>query len=179
MATPPTKWMTFAEFELLPEPKGARLELRHGEPTPVPPPKNPHFLAQQRLRDLLSALAASNGCAVTEVGFRPRSENEFRIADVAYFSPSAWQKFQTSAYFEGAPDLVIEILSPSNTATEMLEKEALCLENGAREFWLVDLDRRQVRVSTPDGRSVTYKSTQQIPLFFGGSLSVDAVFTAS
>jgi len=69
------------------------------------------------------------------------------------------------------------VLSPSNTAMEMLDKEALCLENGAREFWVVDLERRQVRVSNPDGHSITYKSTQEIPLLFGGSLSVDAIFS--
>lgn len=38
-------------------------------------------------------------------------------------------------YLRGAPDLIIEVLSPSNTATEICDKEKLCLENGAREFW--------------------------------------------
>lgn len=46
MATTPTRLMTFAEFERLPEPAGARLELRNGEPVSVPPPENPHFLMQ-------------------------------------------------------------------------------------------------------------------------------------
>jgi hypothetical protein len=33
VATTPTRLMTFAEFEQLPEPQGSRLELRNGEPT--------------------------------------------------------------------------------------------------------------------------------------------------
>jgi Uma2 family endonuclease len=56
------------------------------------------------------------------------------------------------------------VLLPSNTAAEIFEKEKLCLQNGGREFWVVDPDRRQVKVSTPDGRTVTYPSGQEIPL---------------
>jgi Uma2 family endonuclease len=168
--------MTFAEFEQLPEPHSARLELRHGEPTPVPPPKWKHLMMERRLRSLLAAAAAGTGIVETEVGFRV-STTEFRIADVAFIRSERAERADPNGYFEGAPDLVIEVLSPSNSAMEMLDKEALCLENGAREFWLVDLERRQVKVSMPDGHSITYKSTQEIPLLFGGSLSVDAIFS--
>ena len=49
----------------------------------------------------------------------------------------------------GAPELVIEVLSPSNTAAEIYEKEQICLANGAQEFWVVDPDRRQVKMTTP------------------------------
>ena len=78
---------------------------------------------------------------------------------------------------EGAPDLVIEVLSPSNTAAEMLDKRNLCLETGSREFWVVDVDHRQVEVSIPDGHTITYKRGLEIPLFFGGRISVDAIFS--
>ena len=62
---------------------------------------------------------------------------------------------------------------------ELIEKKDLCLETGSREFWVVNAKRRHVEVSTPDGRTVTYKSGQQIPLIFGGSLAVDAIFPRS
>ncbi len=80
------------------------------------------------------------------------------------------------AICRGAPDLVIEVLSPSNTASEMLDKEQICLDNGAREFWVVDPIRRQVKVSGSDGRAATYKAGQSIPLLFGGTLLVDLIF---
>ena len=74
--------------------------------------------------------------------------------------------------------IVIEVLSASNTVTEMLEKEQLCLANGCQEFWVVDPDLRIVKVMTPDGRGITYHSGQEIPLSLlnNARISVDAVF---
>jgi len=66
----------------------------------------------------------------------------------------------------GAPDLVIEILSPSNTVAEMYEREELCLENGAQEFWVVDIDRRGVKVTTPAPRTITTREKTK-PTFVG------------
>ena len=73
---------------------------------------------------------------------------------------------------------MIEILSPSNTVAEIYDKEKLCLENGAKEFWVVDPDRRQVKVSTPDGRTLTYQSGQEISLSVlgGAKIAVDSIF---
>ena len=178
MATTPTRLMTFAEFEQIPDdPRGWRQELRHGEVITLAPPKHDHYLLQYRLRNLLEN-ASSAGVASTEMGFRPRPDHEFWFADVAWIRRERWDQIPRNGNIEGAPDLVVEVLSPSNTAAEMLDKEQTCLENGAGEFWVVDIDRLQVKVSTPDGHTITYKSGQQIPLFFapGSHLAVDAIF---
>ena len=73
---------------------------------------------------------------------------------------------------------MIEVLSPSNTVSEIFDKKTLCLENGSREFWVVDIEHRQVEVATPDGRTITYKAGQRIPLFFatGADIAIDAIF---
>ncbi len=169
--------MTFADFErLADDPQGFRHELRHGELVKVAPPKHKHHLIQHRLRCLLESTAGDSGEVTTYIGFRGLPEYEYRIADVAFVSKHRWERISPEGNLEGAPDIVIEVLSPSNGATEMLDKEQLCLENGSREFWLVDPDRRQVKISTSDGRTLTYKSGQHIPLLFGGSLNVDAIF---
>jgi hypothetical protein len=43
---------------------------------------------------------------------------------------------------------------------------------------VVDIDRLQVKVSTPDGRTVAYKSGQEIALQFAGKLAVHEIFRA-
>jgi hypothetical protein len=60
----------------------------------------------------------------------------------------------------------------------MNEREQLCLQNGAKEFWVVDADRSLMKVSTPDGITRTWQSGQEIPLplFGGNKLAVDAIF---
>ena len=177
MATSTTRLITFAEFEQLPDPRFGRYELRRGEPVIVAPPKLKHSTVQRRLRRLLEAAAGETGIVDSEFGFRPLPEDEFRIADVVFISQARWQGIDLNGYFEGVPDLVAEILSPSNTKKEMLDKRKLCLETGSLEFWVIDIDHRQIEVSTPDDRTITYQSGQQVPLFFAAaSLAVDAIF---
>ncbi len=173
-----TGLMTFAEFERLPESNAGRQELRHGELVCMSPPLHEHYLAQRLLRRLLEKAAGDAGAVDTEMAFRALPEHEYRVADVAFVSQERWRLIPRKGIMAGAPDLVIEVLSPSNTAAEMIDKKTLCLENGSREFWVVDIDHAQVEVSTPDGRGITYKSGQQIPLFFaeGAQLAVDAIF---
>jgi Uma2 family endonuclease len=45
---------------------------------------------------------------------------------------------------QGAPDLVIEILSPGNSKKEMRIKKSLYEENQIREYWIVDPERETV-----------------------------------
>ena len=60
----------------------------------------------------------------------------------------------------------------------MNEKEQLCLENGCQEFWVLDQAQRRIKISKPDGITVTYRPGQQISLtLFGGkTLAVDSLF---
>jgi len=44
----------------------------------------------------------------------------------------------------GAPDLVVEILSPGNSTKEMRDKKAIYEEAGVREYWIVDPERATV-----------------------------------
>jgi Uma2 family endonuclease len=178
VASSTTRLMTFAEFEKLPDPSGGHLELHHGEPIEVPPPKHGHLLTQRRLWHLLKPVAGRSGEVEIEVGYRPIPDHEYWVADVVFVSRERWEQIPRNENLQGPPELVIEVLSPSNTAAEIRAKKKLCLENGSKEFWVVDSDHREIEVSTPDGRTVTYKAGQQIPLFFapGASISVDAIF---
>ncbi len=174
MATTTTRLMTVAEYEQIPNPPGGRYELHHGELINVGYPKNPHIQAQWQLHQLLQAAAGNAGRAYVEFPYRPLPEHECWGADVAYLPRARWKEIRD--WLLGAPDLAVEVLSPSNTAAEIIEKRKLCLDNGSVQFWVVDTDHQLVEVSTPDGHSITYKSGQQIPLFFGGQIAVDEIF---
>jgi Uma2 family endonuclease len=175
VATTTTRLTTVKDYEKIPNPPGGAYELYHGEPVTVPFPQYPHVRAQWQLRRLLDAAAGDSGVVDKEFPFRPLPEHECWGADVPYLTRARWDSIDK--YLMGAPELVIEVLSPSNTMAKLRDKRQICLETGSREFWIVDTDLREVEVSTPAGHSVTYKSGQEIPLFFGVCIAVDEIFS--
>ena len=63
-----------------------------------------------------------------------------RVPDVAWGSREFFEGQRDRTPFSVAPEICVEVVSPSNAVAEMREKIALYLEAGAREVWLVDLD---------------------------------------
>jgi Uma2 family endonuclease len=171
--------MTVEQFRALPEPREGHSELHHGVPVVMPPPKHKHFAIQHRLVKLLGSVASHRDLIWTEVAFRPLPEHECWVADVAYVSEARYDAIDPEDNLHGAPELVIEVLSPSNTVAEISEKEAMCLENGCLEFWVVDPKRKTVKVSTPDRRTITYIEGDKIPLTVpaAGELAVAEIFS--
>ena len=51
---------------------------------------------------------------------------------------------------EGPPDLVIEVVSPSNRGRDLLTKRALYARAGVREYWLVDPEARTIEILVLD-----------------------------
>jgi Uma2 family endonuclease len=81
----------------------------------------------------------------------------------------------------GAPNLVIEILSPSNSGIEYLRKLNLYLKAGVREFWIVSPDDKTVQVSiAQEDASIwkTYEAGAVLPstVIEGLSVNLSEVF---
>lgn len=82
----------------------------------------------------------------------------------------------------GAPDLVVEILSPGNSPREMREKFTLYESSGVREYWLVQPETESVLIYTLDGdRYVTHQpktspDTMTGVIFPRLELNLDQVF---
>lgn len=145
--------LTVADFVKLPQSAaGVRQELHHGEIFESPPGKMLHTRMQQNLVDLLGPLLRRAEQRVDkEFPFRALAEHDVRIADVAVFEIARRDETSDDDYYRGVPPLVIEVLSPSNTASEMLDREETCLRNGGIELWLVDPHRRTVKVLQASG----------------------------
>ena len=63
-----------------------------------------------------------------------------KVADVAWASAEFLQRHGIANPYPEAPEIVIEILSPSSTLAEMEEKKELYFARGAREFWICQED---------------------------------------
>ena len=62
------------------------------------------------------------------------------IFNVAWLSQEFATKFALETPYRQSPELVIEIMSPSNSKEEMREKRELYFSKGAREVWICQED---------------------------------------
>ena len=164
------------QFRQLPE--GEFLyELHHGEVVELTRPRARHLELQHRLLMLLGPRLASFGAVRMEYPYRPLAEFELRAADVAAISRARWDAIDPDDNLHGAPELVIEVKSPSNTERQLRELVALCLNNGAVECWIVDAGEKSVTVIRREG-AARFAAGESISLsaFGGGELKVDEIF---
>jgi len=86
---------------------------------------------------------------------------------------------QTKGYIYGAPDLVIEIISPSERPGKISEKLGEYLQFGVKQVWQVYPEKREIIVNLPDGTTITYSDGDTLPggdLLPGFGMDVATVF---
>ncbi len=155
-----------------------RYELHYGELVEVTQPKYKHQRLESKLRDMLQAKLGPLWVAQTECPYRGTPEHDSRSADVGVVSKERNDQAESLDELFGAPDLVIEILSPSNRAGEMDDKEAFCLAHGCQSFWRINPPRRTVKVTDGGGHVQWYRDSDSISLtpFSAESITVQEIF---
>jgi Uma2 family endonuclease len=72
----------------------------------------------------------------------------------------------------GAPDWLIEILSPDQSTTKLIAKIQACLAEGSELGWLIDADERLVMGFQPGQPLVLYRDADRLPVFGAIDLSL-------
>lgn len=151
MRTPlPDTLITVDEFERLPDDE-SRSELVRGRVVREPPEGMNHGRLANRIAFHVTLFVAEHGLGEVfsaETGFVLFEDPPtVRAPDVAFVSEACLPSPQDSVRFgRRAPDLAVEIVSPSNTAAEILDKAADYLDAGTRLVWVVEPGRRCVTV---------------------------------
>jgi Uma2 family endonuclease len=154
-----------------------RCELHGGIIVPVTAPASKHEKMQWRLRHLLERSLGDGWFVATEIAYRPLPQFEIRRGDVVAISQTRWDAVDPDDNVYGAPELVIEIRSPSNTARQLRELSDLCLANGCQSFWVVDIAKRTVTTSERRDRSAVFEIGDEVPLIVvPGKLAVREIF---
>ncbi len=124
-----------ADYQALPE--EPRCELIYGELVVTPAPLVWHQVVTGRLLRYFQDLAATHGglAVVSPVDVRLFDHSVVQ-PDVVYVSPERLAIARRR--FEGAPDLVVEVLSPGSARRDKVWKLKLYAEAGVREYWIVD-----------------------------------------
>lgn len=139
---------TWADIRALPE--GVRAEIIDGEFFDMS--AAPALLHQQVLRALNEAFQSHFKGQVCEVYFAPV---DVKLADDSVVEPDLLvvcdpQQLQ-GTHVEGAPALVVEILSPSSSLHDRWRKMRLYARAGVAEYWIIDPVARMVEIYSLDG----------------------------
>jgi len=132
-----------------------RIELVRGELVREPPPGEVHGGVTTVLVARLFGFVHGRrlGKVYTETGFVLESDPDtVRGPDAAFVSAERIERARRRGpYLEGAPDLAVEVLSPSNAAREIEEKVLEYFGAGGRAVWVIDPRTRAVTVHRPNG----------------------------
>ena len=166
MASVTQKPITAAEFAQMPNPPdGSRQELVRGEIITMPPPGFRHGARQVRACTLLDHYAMTNRSGRVTVKSGVVTEHDpdtVRGPDVAYWSVERLPLDQEpEGYPTVAPDLAVEILSPSNRGPRIREKVREFFAAGVRMVWVISPEDRTVAVyRTPDEGQLLHEPAQ-------------------
>lgn len=110
-----------------------KIELNERGQIVMSPASNRHGILQAAVVRTLTR-ARQDGVTISECSIQ--TTKGVKVADVVWASAEFMDKQREITPYPKAPDVCIEILSPSNTAGEMEEKRELYFAKGAQEVWL-------------------------------------------
>jgi Uma2 family endonuclease len=132
-----------------------QVELVRGRLVVREPPGFRHGVVGLAIANRLVDFVRREGLGVVvaaETGFKLFSDPDtVRAADAAFIRRERIPDPQPLGYAALAPDLVVEVLSPSDRAGEVLNKVGDWLTAGSRLVWVIDPARRRARVYRADG----------------------------
>ena len=176
--------MTYQDLLALPD-DGLRHELIDGEHFVTPSPASKHQIILGNLHRLIGVHTHTAKCGVTlfapyDIVFTTYDVVE---PDLMYFSNARYAAVVTEKNAQGAPELVVEILSPGTRRRDEGLKRRLYERMSVDEYWTVDPAAETVRIyRLVNG---TYRDTRltrgesgalQTPLLPGLQISLDDVF---
>lgn len=147
--THPTIGLTWEAFIELPEELLRHAELHDGEVVQMASPGRPHQLALVNLIGAMLPWVRERG------GGEIVPDPHVRIAERWGYQPDlAWysaDRVPESGYWTQAPNLAVEILSPSTRRRDVLRKPGHYFSVDVLELWFIDVDERIVHSLRPDG----------------------------
>lgn len=137
----------YYDYTLMPEDK--RCELIEGEFFMTPSPTSVHQLASIRLEHHLSEHVQRKklGLVLNAPMDVVLSDEDVVQPDIIFISNER-KGILTKENIRGAPDLLVEILSPSNAKRDLVIKKKIYAKFAVREYWIVDPEAKTAEVMT-------------------------------
>jgi Uma2 family endonuclease len=170
--------LTLDDLEQMPDDFVHR-ELVNGELIELPPPELDHSDTAHNIYDSLSPFIRRrrSGKLYIEAGYKVTADKRNWIQpDVSFVFEK--RRDESNRFLFGAPDLAVEVISPSERPKHILAKRVVLFENGCKEIWIVRPKTRKIEIWTPRGmdRVLGDRDTVSSGLFDGWSMTVAEIF---
>ena len=181
-----TRGLTYQDYLDAPG-EDTRYELLKGELVVVASPNRYHQTAATKMCTRMDSIAEENDLGWVFVApFDVLLEDDIDGLSVVQpdliFVSKDRGHIITDANIQGAPDLVVEILSPSSRRRDWRDKLELYERHGVREYWVIDPDNRMAWIMRlRDGRldmrrAYRLGDVAESAVIEGFSVSLDAIF---
>jgi Uma2 family endonuclease len=187
MSTTSTALMTAGELMELPHGESFRYELINGELEKTMSAGFPHGRITMRLAGPLSEWIWTHDLGeifAAETGFQLTFEPDTVLApDISFITKERLEQVgETERFWPGAPDLVVEVLSPGDRPSKVNKKTSLWLSHGTKQVWIVNPKDRTVRIHRSLTDTTTFSGSDYLEaqdLLPGFRLSLDRIFSTS
>jgi len=176
---------TYADYKDWDLKEGERYELIHGVAHAMATPSDYHQSIAFELGRQIGNFLVGKPCKIIPAPYDVRLFYEEDETDDELVQPDISiicdKEKRGPEGCRGAPDMVVEILSPSNTAIEMEEKFDLYQDAGVREYWLVNPKTKTLKTHLFEKGEIhirTYNATDkaEIRIFPGFMVDLEPVF---
>lgn len=179
MAPQTSTKLTYEDYALLPD-DGLRHEIVDGEHYVNPAPNLKHQRILLNLAGPMDAHVILHGLGVVVVAPYDVVLSQFDVVQPdVLFIRAARRGIITNANLQGAPDLAVEILSPSNARYDEVVKYKRYDALGVAEYWIIDPERESVKIHRRTTAGLTPVETPEpleTPLIPGFTIAKTALF---
>lgn len=175
------KQATYADY--LKTPEGGKFQLIAGEIIEMTSPTPYHQRIVSRLATIFNNFILKENIA--ELFVAPLdvyfSDTETYQPDILILLNESFSKMKENK-IEGAPDLIVEVLSPSTAYYDLKHKKSIYEKNGVKEYWIVDPIEKTVEIfESKNGKyfslaELTKTEIAKSNLFAGMEVELEKIF---
>src|SRR5580658_8087188 len=145
--------LTADELEQMPDDDSVQIELDQGELITIPPAGEDHGNCEVEIISILRNHVKQNKLGRVysgDTGFR-LSKEVVRVPDIAFVRQERVGSLKGKGFAKGAPDLAVEIFSPSDSVPQLMRKVKQYFAAGCHTVWIVYPDARELHALEASG----------------------------
>src|SRR5579863_1427069 len=153
--------LTADELEQMPDDDSVRTELDEGELITMPPTGLDHGYYEMRIASILDHHVRQHRLGRVysgDAGFR-LAASTVRAPDVAFIRQERLEALHSKGFAKGAPDLAIEIFSPSDSVPQLMRKVKQYFAAGCHTVWIVYPDEHEIHSLEASGADRILRDT--------------------